>query len=343
MPSDPTASQRLRAAVPGGDAERGAVVAARALARRQLRAAGGGAPDPEEPLDGTASLDGTPPGPRARHRAGPPPLHVELAQRVADRLPPGLRAARWHPTPVAAVGAVLTAALAAGAILLRTGHAWPADAPPAAGEPVHVTSGPAPAPTGTAPAGTAPTGGAEPGTPPAAAGGDTPPAAPGRRVAVPPLPGAGPAPAAPGVVVHVVGRVAHPGVVRLAAGSRVTDALAAAGGAVPGADLGGLNLARVLGDGEQVRVPAPGEAAAPVPAPARSAAGGAGEAPGAPVDLNTATEADLDALPGVGPVLAARIVAWRQQHGRFTDPGQLGDVEGIGPKLLADLGPLVRA
>lgn len=152
-----------------------------------------------------------------------------------------------------------------------------------------------------------------------------------------------------GIVVDVTGRVRRPGVVRLPTGSRVADALTAAGGASSGADLRQLNLARVLLDGEQVLVPAPGEhlpASPAVPAagaPGGSAAGGAnGAAQAAAIDLNSATEADLDTLPGVGPVIAGRIVQWRQEHGRFTSVEELLEVSGIGDKVLENLRPLVR-
>jgi competence protein ComEA len=143
------------------------------------------------------------------------------------------------------------------------------------------------------------------------------------------------------VVVDVEGRVRRPGLVRLPAGSRVADAVRSAGGAAPGAVLARLNLARVLADGEQLLVPGPGD---PEPSgPAGPVPGGApAGAPGTPVDLNTATQEGLDALPGVGPVLAGRILAWRTQHGRFSTVDELGEVPGIGPKALERLRPLVR-
>nr|WP_246314516.1 ComEA family DNA-binding protein [Kineococcus aurantiacus] len=155
----------------------------------------------------------------------------------------------------------------------------------------------------------------------------------------PPAPTSPPAPTAPPaqVVVHVAGRVASAGVVTLAAGSRVADALTAAGGPAPGADLDAVNLAQVLLDGQQVLVPEPGQAVAPQPVPGA----GAGAAVG-PVDLNTASAADLDALPGVGEVLAGRIVAWREENGPFTSVDDLGEVQGIGPKVLEDLRDRVR-
>ena len=136
------------------------------------------------------------------------------------------------------------------------------------------------------------------------------------------------------LVVHVVGAVVAPGVVHLPTGARVQDAIAACGGALPEANLEALNLARVLTDGEQVLVPRPGEAAEPT--------GSAGAGPGATrLDLNSAALADLDALPGIGPVLAQRILDRRLQH-RFTSVDELGEVSGIGPTLLERLRALVR-
>ena len=158
------------------------------------------------------------------------------------------------------------------------------------------------------------------------------------------------------VVVHVVGRVRRSGVVRLPAGARVEQAIAAAGGPRRDADLTRLNLARVLVDGEQVRVPRPGEPVGPQAAgvggaSVGSGAGGSGGAAGGsgspgpslvPVDINTATLAELDTLPGVGPVLAQRILDWRAQNGRFTSVDELGEVSGIGDAVLSRLRPLVR-
>ena len=141
------------------------------------------------------------------------------------------------------------------------------------------------------------------------------------------------------LVVSVAGQVVRPGLVRLPPGARVADAVTAAGGPVPGADLTGLNLARRLTDGEHVVV-------GPVPMAAgagAAGAGGSGAAAGARVDLNTATLADLDALPGVGPVTAQRILDWREQHGRFTTIDQLREIEGIGETRFARLRDLVTA
>lgn len=142
------------------------------------------------------------------------------------------------------------------------------------------------------------------------------------------------------VVVDVEGRVRRPGLVRLTAGSRVADAVRSAGGAAPGAVLTRLNMARVLVDGEQLLVPGPGDT--PPAAPAGPGGAGSGGSSASPLDLNSATQEGFDALPGVGPVLAGRILAWRTAHGRFTSVDELGEVAGIGPKALERLRPLVR-
>ena len=135
------------------------------------------------------------------------------------------------------------------------------------------------------------------------------------------------------VVVDVSGKVVHPGLVRLPTGSRVADALAAAGGARRGVSLDSVNLARVLTDGEQIAVgvPTPGVVGAP-----------GGATGGGPVSINNSTAEQLDALPGIGPVLAARIVAWRTAHGAFSSVDGLTDVPGIGPSLLSKLAGQVR-
>jgi len=140
------------------------------------------------------------------------------------------------------------------------------------------------------------------------------------------------------LVVAVAGKVRRPGVVRLPAGSRVADAVAAAGGAVPGADLSLLNLARKLVDGEQVVVGVPASAGVGPAGAAPSAS-----APGALLDLNTATVEQFDALPGVGPVLAQRLVEYRTAHGGFRSVDQLREVDGIGESRFQKLKELVTA
>ncbi len=140
------------------------------------------------------------------------------------------------------------------------------------------------------------------------------------------------APVPASVYVHVAGAVGAPGLYSLPARARVADAIAAAGGFTPDADRGAVNLARLVQDGEQVAVPVMG---APPPA---------GPAPGADalVDLNSADAAALEMLPGIGPALAARILAWREENGRFAAVDDLLDVPGIGEKLLAGLREAVR-
>lgn len=164
------------------------------------------------------------------------------------------------------------------------------------------------------------------------------------------MPGA-PTTAAARVTVHVVGQVRRPGVVQLAGGARVDAALRAAGGALPGADLTQVNLARPVSDGEQIQVPKPGETPTPAPGGAPTSAGGpAPDGPTAPggagngtkVNVNTADQTTLETLPGVGPVLAGRIIEWRTTNGSFTSVDDLGEVSGIGDKMLAQLRPHVE-
>ncbi|MET9860151.1 ComEA family DNA-binding protein [Streptomyces smyrnaeus] len=178
---------------------------------------------------------------------------------------------------------------------------------------------------------------------PSAPGSPSAPASPGGGTPAAPAAG-GAAPTADGaqgkrLVVDVSGKVRDPGVLRLPAGSRVADALKAAGGLRKGADTSGLNRARLLVDGEQIVVGAPGRAgAAPGGAPGPSSASGAS---GAPISLNSATPEQLETLPGVGPVLAQHIVDYRTQHGGFRSVDQLQEVNGIGEKRFADIKPQV--
>lgn len=193
---------------------------------------------------------------------------------------------------------------------------------------------------------------------------------------VPPPSGAGPAPSGPAAVgsvapsasaavaaVYVLGAVRHAGVVEVPVGTRVDAVLARAGGAAADADLARLNLARAVVDGERLYVPRVGETAVPealgpdvtggsgtaggasgggAGGGVGSGAGGTAGGPDAVVDLNTAEQATLETLPGIGPALAGRIIAWREEHGGFSSVDDLLDVSGIGQARLDDLRDRVR-
>ncbi|WSL21788.1 ComEA family DNA-binding protein [Streptomyces sp. NBC_01283] len=182
-------------------------------------------------------------------------------------------------------------------------------------------------------------------------------AAPDRGGEPSPSPGAPPPPEGNGgrpvagaggaeIVVDISGKVRSPGILRMPAGSRVADALKAAGGVRRGADTDGLNRARLLIDGEQVVVGAPVTEPAAPGAPAApgvgAAEGATGAGPAAPIGLSTATAEQLDELPGVGPVLAQHIIDYRTEHGGFRSVDELREVNGIGDKRYADLQNLVR-
>lgn len=193
-----------------------------------------------------------------------------------------------------------------------------------------------------------------------------PPTAPPMRAFVPAALAATPSPSPTvledrGIVVDVQGRVRRPGTVNLPTGARVRDALNAAGGPKDAANTRSLNLAAPLSDGEQIVLgpDCPGPSALPgAPAPAPQSSGAASSAapawprpaapkPGPPpapaiLDLNRATVAELDTLPGIGPVLAERIVAYRTTHGRFTSVDELREVNGIGQAKLAEIRSRVR-
>ncbi|MBL7500130.1 ComEA family DNA-binding protein [Frankia sp. CNm7] len=230
------------------------------------------------------------------------------------RLPAVLRGAVWDP---AARGAVVLALVALAAAAVAAVFAWH-------GRPVRID--PAATARATPVSGTANTGTARTGTPPTGEA-DAGPGATATSVTE--------------VVVDVAGRVHRPGVVRLPAGSRVIDALERAGGVLPDTDTTALALARPLVDGEQIFVDG-----RPGPAPVAPAGPGPGPGPGTgaeagPVHLNSATVDQLDTLPGVGPVLAQRIVQWREENGPFTAPEQLGEVPGVGDRRLTELLPLI--
>jgi competence protein ComEA len=148
--------------------------------------------------------------------------------------------------------------------------------------------------------------------------------------------GSATAPSASTIVVSVAGRVQRPGLVRLPSGARVADAIEAAGGVLPGTDLAYVNLARKLVDGELLVIgvsPPPGASGGP------AGSGPAGS--GGLVNLNTATAAELDALPGVGPVLAQQIIDYRTRHGGFKSVAELRKVDGVGDARFAQLRDLV--
>lgn len=270
-------------------------------------------------------------GRRARSERGD--THdVRGRRRLRVEVPGRLRGADWVVSHRAALGMAVVVALAVAIFGLRLAWAGTADAPRLI------------RPATTVPGGT-PDGAA---TAAPSASARAPTRSPGA------LPGTSSSVGPQGfVVVDVVGQVVHPGLVRLSAGSRVADALAAVGGVTEGADVAALNQARLLLDGEQIRVPAPGEVvpggagagSTPGGSGAGGGAGGGGSGGGTPagglVSLNQADLAALDGLPGVGPVLAQRILDWRTAHGRFTAVDELGEVTGIGDKLLSQLRPLV--
>ncbi len=150
------------------------------------------------------------------------------------------------------------------------------------------------------------------------------------------------------IVVAVEGAVASPGVYRLPADARTQDALSSAGGPAPDADLAAINLARRLRDEDRLVVPrlqppAPPSGTGVTDRPPEAGAGPASGAPlgSTPLDLNAATLADLDTLPGIGPALAQRIVAYRTEHGRFGSIDELANVAGISPRMVDELRPLL--
>ena len=313
--------------------------------------AGGGV---DEAADGV--VVGPPTVPLPRQRAAWRPRFLDRFGRVS------WRGVRLDPGRPGAVALVLVAAVAAVVAAVGVWTARP-QAEPVRGLPAVVVGG-APGANGGGPDGVG--GGAAGGGAPAGAagggagmadgaagagGGRAGPGAAGSGGAADGTGGAAPGPAGAAgglLVVSVSGRVAHPGVVRVPGGSRVADVLAAAGGAQPGVDLSGLNLARRVIDGEQIAVgvpPAPdaaGQQPGGVAVGAGAAGPGAGSAgPAAKVDLNTATVTQLDALPGVGPVTAQHIVDWRTRNGRFARVDQLREIDGIGERRFQQLRDVV--
>lgn len=261
-----------------------------------------------------------------------------VASRLRPTVPRSLRGARLAVSPAAALGLVLLVLVVAGVLAIRVwvtqDRATPVPVAPvsAAGEPA------APISPGASLDATSATGSSS-GSPATGSAGPDPAGTVGE-------------PSAATVLVHVDGAVRHPGVVRLDAGARVQDAVRAAGGLTRRADTSRVNLARVVVDGERVWVPVPGEEPPAVVDSGGGAPGGAGGgglpgagaegvAPSPVVDLNTADQAALEELPGVGPVTAGRILAWRTEHGQFSTVDELLEVSGIGERTLEQLRPHV--
>lgn len=285
---------------------------------------------------------GAPPGTEergtaARHRRTGQPL-IRRRDHTAER--PGRRLPFPAPPASALIGIAVLVLIGAGVIHLSgTGSAIPQEEP--AG--VTVTEGEAAGPEQDAADGAGADAGSDASEGADGAGAED--GADGAGAAEPAGASASSVPAE--LVVHVSGAVASPGVVRLPPGARVDDALRAAGGATGEAELASVNLARPVVDGEQIHVPVPGEeppaVAAPAPAADAPPAGdagagdgtaGGGEEVGGLIDLNTASVAELDELPGVGPAIAQRIVDHREQNGPFESVDQLEEVSGIGPATL---------
>ena len=306
---------------------------------------GSGEPPPDRPPGRSSSVaerpDDVPPGPHdpgsrtghpwpGRHAHRPVGRAAALSGWVEDRLPPTLQGrVRMSTAHLVVVAVVVSGGLAlTGWWVSRAGGADAALplAPPPSSPSVLVT--PAGGPGGTAPGATLPAG-------PASAAGAAGPAG----TASPPV---APTESASSIVVDVAGKVRRPGIAELPLGSRVVDALEAAGGARHGVRLGALNLARVLVDGEQivvgVRAP-PGLAASAASAPTTSAAGGSTATP--MVNINTAGQAELETLPDVGPVTAKAILDFRAERGTFTAVDELLEVSGIGDATLAKIAPYV--
>ncbi len=320
---------------------------ARPQTRRTLRADGReGRHDLDDELDDDPGGD-LDPDPDRWGGDGPPPsasrrdVRAGLQPAAATRLSPGSRgadalaavAARWGVTPRAVLGVLVLAVVVVATLGLRAALVQRQSVP----EPVVPTSSlVARSATAAGSAGPPTTAGPLPG------GATTPSVRPSGGAAATAAASAGGTPTGT-VVVDVVGQVRRPGVVELPAGSRVHEAVAAAGGAVRGADLAQVNLARVLGDGEQLVVPKAGQTLPPggPVGPAASSASGTATA-GSVVDLNTATAGELDSLPGVGPVLAQRILDWRDANGRFSSVDELSEVSGIGDAVLTGLRARVR-
>lgn len=328
-PPDPAAGPPEQAPGPDARAEPGAVPGA--ASRPGSVPAREPPADPDQPAEpsvgrpGAGVEDGLDAGRHAGRPLGPLARGSSWAR---DRLPATVQGrVQLGASHLAVVALVVAAALAATAWwVTRSGPAGTVvperpvvTAPSAAGPP---TSGGTSGATSGATSGSTATG----------------------LAGAPSAPPAGTAAGGPGgagvVVVDVAGRVRRPGIVTLPVGARVVDAVEAAGGPRPGARTTGLNLARVLVDGEQVLVGVP-----QVPGPAAAAVGGpgatSGAGAGALVNVNTADQATLETLPGVGPVTAQAILAYRSENGPFSSVDELVEVSGIGEATLAEIAPHV--
>jgi competence protein ComEA len=222
-------------------------------------------------------------------------------------LPSSWLTARWDPGGWGAIGLAVVAALAAVAAAVGVWAGRPVAEPV---PPLPVVSAGAPARANTLPSAAA-------------------------------VPGAVPAPGGP-VVVNVAGKVRRPGLVTMREGARVGEAVDAAGGTLPNVDLTPLNLAARVVDGQQILVGVAAPPGAAAPGPSAGSPAGAGPAPGGKLDLNAATLEQLDGLPGVGPVMAKKILDWRTQNGRFNAVEQLREIPGIGDARFGTLRDLVR-
>lgn len=264
----------------------------------------------EDPIDGSGARDTAEVGAgMIGTTTGAPMTARHLGARRTER-------GRWGVSP----SHVTVAALAV--VVLIVAAAWWSLRSVPHSEQVQLSSHGAPPPTFASP-------------------GARPPLTPAPSSLATPAPGQASVTAASRLVVDVAGKVRHPGIVELPAGSRVVDAVAAAGGARPGVGLTTLNLARPVVDGEQivVGIDVPYVGGAPTAPPI----GGSATTPAAvtPVDLNAATAEQLDTLPGVGPVTAQAILAWRTDNGPFISVDELLEVSGIGDATLSDLRPYV--
>lgn len=298
----------------------------------------GGAESRGEPVTGGEWL---PPDP-GRHRG-------DGTRPSVLALPRSLRSVDVRVRPRAVAALLVVALIAAGVFGLRWWQAERGSAPvpivPLAAEASPVRSGAGPGDVAAVTAPTAPN--------PSASSEGAPVTA--REGAAAPVGDGAPVPAE--LLVHVAGEVRSPGVVRLEEGARVHDAVAAAGGLGPEADTTRLNLARTVADGERIWVPRPGEevpelvdgvqTASPGPGPPGAASGGGASGTGSQagtgeqININTADQAVLEELPGVGPVTAGAIIQWRTEHGRFSSPDELLEVSGIGEATLDKLRPHV--